>query len=214
MGICLITLRGHTQYVSHVIQLTDGRLVSGGDDHTLRIWDTISGSCLMTLEGNNDSVRSVIQLTDGRLVSCSVDNTLKIWSAISGVCLMTLEGDTGYMTCMVQLTDGRLVFSSNDRAIRIWNIMSLSQQKWIRRRLLVLLYETSKIFSEPPELAVIRQQLYPSLRLLDPARCYDLDLLLRCSLNINNDINSIKVFKITLSVLSMHEITTQVAEYL
>ena len=37
------------------IELTDGRLVSGSYDSTLKIWDTISGSCLMTLKGSGDN---------------------------------------------------------------------------------------------------------------------------------------------------------------
>ena len=37
-GACLSTLREHTSYVTCVLQLTDGRLVSGSGDHTLRLW--------------------------------------------------------------------------------------------------------------------------------------------------------------------------------
>ena len=91
-GEIMMTLEGHTSYVNCMIQLTDGRLVSGSDDNTLKIWDTISGSCLMTLEGHTNSVFCVTQLTYGRLVSSSIDNTLRIWDTISGSCLMTLEG--------------------------------------------------------------------------------------------------------------------------
>ena len=84
--------------------------------------------------------------------------------------------------------------------------MSLSQQKWIRRRLLVLLFEASKILSEPPESGVIRPEKY--------RRRQDLELLLRCSLNISNNVIILKAFKITLTVLSMPEIAIRIAEYL
>ena len=132
-----------------------------------------------------------------------------------GETMMTLEGHTSYVKCVIQLADGRIVSASSDKKIKIWNIMSLSEQKWIRRRLLVLLFEASKILSEPPESKVIRQDHYPSLRLLDTARCYDLELLLRCSLNISNDNkNDNKTFKVTLTVLSMPEIAVQVTAFL
>jgi EAL domain-containing protein (putative c-di-GMP-specific phosphodiesterase class I) len=90
--------------------------------------------------------------------------------------------------------------------------MSLSQQKWIRRRLLVLLFEACKILSDPPESAMIYQEQYCQRR-------QDFQLLLRCSFNISsNNFNSAdivdKVYKITLTVLSMPEITMRVAEYL
>jgi hypothetical protein len=128
---------------------------------------------------------------------------------------MALQGHNSYVLCLIQLIDGRLITGGGINTIKIWNIMSMSQQKWIRRRLLVLLSETSKILSDPPELAVIRQEQYPSLLLLDPARRQGLELLLRCSLNIsNNDNNNKKAFNITLTVLSMPEITIWIAEYL
>jgi len=61
-----------------------------------------------------------------------------------------LHGHTHFVIYVVQLADGRLVSAGDDHKLKIWNIMSLSQQKWIRRRLLVLLFEASKILSKPP----------------------------------------------------------------
>ena len=75
-GETMMTLHGHTSSVNCVIQLTDGRLVTGGKDSSIKIWDTISGSCLMTLQGHTKSVVSLIQLTDDRLVSGSYDSCL------------------------------------------------------------------------------------------------------------------------------------------
>jgi WD40 repeat protein len=211
-GSCLMTLEGHTCSVYCLIQLTDGRLVSGSGDNTLKILDTISGICSKTLMGHNGTVNSVSQLIDGRIVSGSFDTTLRIWDTISGSCLITLVGHTSTVNSVNQLTDGRLVSSSDDKTLRIWNIMSLSQQKWIRRRLLVLLFEASKILSDPPASAMIHSEQYRQRR-------QELDLLFHCSLNIsNNNFNSTdidgKVYKITLAVLSMPEITIRVAEYL
>jgi len=207
-GRCLITLQGHTESVYCMIQLTDGRLVSGSDDSTIKIWDTISGSCLMTLQGNTEGVYCMIQLTDGRLVSGSDDSSIKIWDTISGSCLMTLQGHTYSVNSVTQLTDGRLVSGSYDNTLKIWNMMSFSQQKWIRRRLLVLLFEACKILSEPPEFDLIDTERF--------RRRQDLESLLRCSLNKrnNNNIINVKAFKITLTVLSMPEIAMLIAEYL
>ena len=205
-GSCLMTLEGHMNSVWCVIQLADGRLVSGSFDYTLRIWDTISGSCLMTLEGHINTVACLIQLTDGRLVSSSDDNTLKVWDTISGSCLMTLHGHTNIVCYVIQLTDGRLVSGSADDTIKVWNIMSLSQQKWIRRRLLALLFEASKILSDSPEFDMINPEQY--------RRRQDLELLLRCSLNISNNKINLKAFKITRTVISIPEIAILIAEYL
>jgi hypothetical protein len=48
-GICLLTLAGHTACVYALALLPDGKLASGSDDDTVRVWDTASGACLRTL---------------------------------------------------------------------------------------------------------------------------------------------------------------------
>ena len=35
-----------------VAVLSDGRVVSGSDDETLKVWDSVSGRCLQTLSGH------------------------------------------------------------------------------------------------------------------------------------------------------------------
>ena len=205
-GCCMMTLMGHTHIVFCVIQLTDGRLVSGGGDKTIKLWDTISGSCLMTLDGHTFWVCCLIQLNDGRLVSGGGDGTIKIWDTISGSCMMTLEGHTHSVRCVIQLTDGRLV-SGGDATLRIWNIMSLSHQKWTRRRLLVLLFEASKILSEPIISEVIRYDQYLRRR--------NLKSLIQCVLNISNGLINLKTFKqIILRVTSNSDIVQLIAAYL
>ena len=61
------------------------RIVSGSNDHTLKVWDATTGREIRTLKGHTKMVNSVAFSPDGkRIVSGSDDETLKVWDATSG----------------------------------------------------------------------------------------------------------------------------------
>jgi WD40 repeat protein len=78
--------------VNALAVLPDGRLASGSDDGTIKLWDPASGSCAATLEGHSDWCDALAVLPDGRLASGSGDRTIKLWDPASGSCAATLEG--------------------------------------------------------------------------------------------------------------------------
>ena len=54
---CVATLREHTDWISCVTLLPDGRFVSGSYDKTLKIWDPSmapGAQCVATLWGHTD----------------------------------------------------------------------------------------------------------------------------------------------------------------
>ncbi len=60
-----------------------GRLVSGGEDRTIRIWDPVAGSELLTLAPHNAPVSAVAFGPNGqRIASGATDGELRIWSSI------------------------------------------------------------------------------------------------------------------------------------
>ena len=102
--------------------LPDGRVVSGLDDGTLRVWDASSAVCEHVLMGHAGAVTCVAVLPDGRRVaSGSLDETLRVWDASSGVCERVLEGHLSAVTCVALLPDGRIVSGSDDKTLRLWD---------------------------------------------------------------------------------------------
>ena len=121
-GVVEMQLAGHTHVVKCVATLSDGRLVSGSADKTLRVWSPATGECERVLEGHTADVTSVAALNDSRLVSGSADNTLCVWSLAMGECERVLEGHAGWVWCIAALGDGRVVSGSADNTMRVWSL--------------------------------------------------------------------------------------------
>ena len=99
---------GHSQAVSGCAFAPDGTsLASVLGDHTLRLWDPVSGDCLAVLHGHEAGVRGCAFVPDGtRLASASWDNTLRLWDPVSGECLAVLRGHEGGVSACAFAPDG------------------------------------------------------------------------------------------------------------
>jgi WD40 repeat protein len=126
-GDCLLPLEGHTDDITSMCALGDGRLASASKDTTVRVWNAESGACLV-LNGHTGPVTSVCALGDGQLASASKDTTVRVWNAESGACLVVLE-HTGPVTSVCALSDGRLAsaswaYDSWDVTVGVWDAKS------------------------------------------------------------------------------------------
>jgi len=115
-------------YVRAVCFTPDGRsLVTGGEDHTVKIWDLVSQSVRKRLVGHESDIFSVDVSADGRLIaSGSGDKSAKLWLAQTGQLLHTYGGpDFGPndgVTGIVLSPDGKsIAMGSLDMAVRVWD---------------------------------------------------------------------------------------------
>jgi WD40 repeat protein len=98
----------------------DQRLASGSCDHTIKIWDMVTGTLIHTLASHNSYVTSLSVLPCGKLVSGSDgDATVKVWDTVKGELILTLDSDA-YNACV--LPDGKLVTNTNGflSTMNIW----------------------------------------------------------------------------------------------
>ena len=126
-GPLIRILEGHTGPIHAVAVTPDGKyVISGSDDHILRVWDIESGEELRTLEGHTDSVSAVAVTPDGKhAISASWDKTLRVWDIESGEELRTLEGHTNSVFAVAVTPDGKHAISASwDKTLRVWDIES------------------------------------------------------------------------------------------
>ena len=74
------------------------QVASGGEDKTVKIWDTTTGKKLRTFKGHTKGVTSVAYSPDGRrVVSGSFDGTVKVWSVQTAKELLSFTGHPTYV---------------------------------------------------------------------------------------------------------------------
>ena len=60
-------------------QLTNGLLISGSIDNTVRVWNIKKKECLQTLIAHFDVILSLCVLNDNRFISGGRDKELIVW---------------------------------------------------------------------------------------------------------------------------------------
>jgi WD40 repeat protein len=121
----LRTLEGHSLHVDGVAVTPDAkRAVSASFDHTLKVWDLVTGRAQRTLQGHSGPVWDVAVTPDGRrAVSASFDHTLKVWDLETGRELRTLEGHSASVDGVALTPDGkRAVSASRDKTLKVWDL--------------------------------------------------------------------------------------------
>ncbi|KAH8817866.1 quinon protein alcohol dehydrogenase-like superfamily [Flagelloscypha sp. PMI_526] len=122
----LNTMHGHSSPIWCITFSPDGQLiVSGSDDHTLRLWDATTGAGIgEPLRSHSSSVKSVAFSPDGRqIVSGSKDKTLLLWDATTGAVIgEPLRGHSSVVYSVAFSPDGQhIVSGSGDKTVCLWD---------------------------------------------------------------------------------------------
>jgi WD40 repeat protein len=122
-------LQGHSAPVSSVdFDPSGARLVSGGWDKMIRLWDTASGTTQVVLSGHTGSVESVAFAPDGaRIVSAGFDTSVRQWDAVTGAELSHARVHNNTVTGVAYSPDERFFASGSrfsDALVVLWETAS------------------------------------------------------------------------------------------
>ncbi len=130
-------LNGHTGAVNSIAFSSDGKqMISGSDDGTVRLWDTVAAREQGTLKGHAAAVLAAALSPDGKLAaSGSADHSVRLWDVVQKRPLATLAGHQAAVAAVAFSPDGRFLASveslpsegstSGDgkhRPIRLWRL--------------------------------------------------------------------------------------------
>ncbi len=124
-GKVLQTFTGHTDSVTAAAFSADGqRVLSGGDDRTLRLWEADTAKEIQVFRGCEGGIKSVAFSPDGRRVlSGSADATVRLWDVETGKALRDFRKHAESVVDVMFLDEGRATLSaSRDANVRIWRL--------------------------------------------------------------------------------------------
>ncbi|KAF5199424.1 Autophagy-related protein [Thalictrum thalictroides] len=110
---------------SIMFQCKSNKLISGGQDRTIKIWDTNTGMLDHTLYGCDGSVLDLTVSHDNKfIVAASSSNNLYVWDVGTGRICHTLKGHSDKV-CAVDISKVScflVVSAAYDRTIKVWNL--------------------------------------------------------------------------------------------
>lgn len=119
-GQQLRVLQGHVMGVWAMVPWKD-KLVSGGCDRDVRVWNMATGASIHTMRGHTSTVRCLKMSEENTAISGSRDTTLRIWDIRTGQCRAELRGHQASVRCL-EIYGDLVVSGSYDTTAKIWRI--------------------------------------------------------------------------------------------
>ncbi len=118
-------LKGDRDRVFSVAYSRDGKmLASGGDDQTVKLWDTTTWRQIASLEGHAGGLLSVKFSPDGKtLASGGEDRIVKLWDVATRRETGAIRGHGGKIYSVAFSPDGNsLATASDDHTVKLWDV--------------------------------------------------------------------------------------------
>jgi WD40 repeat protein len=114
---------GGGSFIYSIIAFRDGRILTAGQDHEIKIWDK-DHRAIRAIVGQRGNVNgAAISPDERRLVTAGMDGTVRLWDIETGLELLVLGNHTGVGMGVAFSPDGdRIVSTGLDGTLRIWSV--------------------------------------------------------------------------------------------
>lgn len=106
----------HKGRINCVIKLSNGDIVTAGQDKTIKVWKLDNKSSLITLSGHKSMIWCINEIKGNKLISGSSDNTAVIWDLNAKKFDFELFKDKE-ISVVLQLKSGKVLLCSSDKLI-------------------------------------------------------------------------------------------------
>ena len=115
----IASLNDHMKPVTCLLELKNGKMISGCADSGIRIFNLKKNTCIQTLN-NISPVTSMALLQNGNLVAGSIDKTITVWNIEKKTILRSLVEPLSKINSMCQIKSGEILSASADGAVRVY----------------------------------------------------------------------------------------------
>lgn len=125
VGIRGFTYHSHTGQVYTVAWSPSGQYIaSAGNDHTVQVWQALTGRNITTYGGHTDLVLCLAWSPDGKhIVSSGCDHSLRIWNVHTGRKVFINRDRSNVVHSVAWSLDGKYIASGgSDAKVHVWEV--------------------------------------------------------------------------------------------
>ena len=119
---CIKILRGHSEKVVSLIQLSSGKLISGSYDNSIRIWNLNNDEQELIIN-ENGKVFCILEFEKDKILTGTSENCINLWDINydDNTCIYSFIGHDYWVNALVKCNNNYFASGSNDCDIKIWD---------------------------------------------------------------------------------------------
>ena len=122
--ICIKTLKGHTEKIVSLLELSSGLLATGSYDNTIRIWNINNDKeDIIIKENENSRIFCLLEFEQNKILCGTSNNVINLWdiNSLGDKCIYSFQGHSLWINCLVKINNKYFASASNDTKIKIWD---------------------------------------------------------------------------------------------